>query len=368
MASFEDLLPFLNENRNDLKLRTLDVLLAQKWDESTLLDILVSDRFNYIPVIFSLLKDGELSLKTSFLLVNILSETHGVLKFVNGIEIIHDILKLLENKNKDSKVFLILLANLTIEEEIAQSFVEVVYYSPTPPVHVHELIESFLNYDPQDEIFFESDDDRLLADPWQQVSSILCNISRLDKGRDVLFTRSKRVIPRLLLQISSRNITRRRGAVGTLKNLLFNVDEHQWLLQETETLTTILLPLLVNTPFTEAEELGMDPKLQKPADDKQPEPDIGIVLMLLECILLLCQRRIIREMLRKRKVYPIIRNLDYLLGNDTVSDIIFELVNLLMRDEDPNESNPSNQEVRVSTSMAVAIKADDRLSDNALLL
>ena len=36
--------------------------------------------------------------------------------------------------------------------------------------------------------------------------------------------------------------------------------------------------------------------------ERQPEPDLEIMRMLLECIVLLCQRRGLREELRKRKV------------------------------------------------------------------
>ncbi len=36
--------------------------------------------------------------------------------------------------------------------------------------------------------------------------------------------------------------------------------------------------------------------------DRLPEPDLEIMRMLLECIVLLCQRRGLREELRKRKV------------------------------------------------------------------
>jgi hypothetical protein len=59
--------------------------------------------------------------------------------------------------------------------------------------------------------------------------------------------------------------------------------------------------------------------------------------MMLECLLLLCQRRGIREELRKRKVYPVMRNLDLKIeNNETISTAIYEVVNFLISDEDPN--------------------------------
>lgn len=56
--------------------------------------------------------------------------------------------------------------------------------------------------------------------------------------------------------------------------------------------------------------------------------------MLLECIVLLCQRRGIREELRKRKVYPVVRNLDIKTEDEAINTIIYEIVNFLMGDED----------------------------------
>ena len=52
------------------------------------------------------------------------------------------------------------------------------------------------------------------------------------------------------------------------------------------------------------EKVGMNPLWWLLASDPErvPEPDLEIMRMLLECIVLLCQRRGLREELRKRKV------------------------------------------------------------------
>ena len=63
--------------------------------------------------------------------------------------------------------------------------------------------------------------------------------------------------------------------------------------------------------------------------------------MILECLVLLCQKRNIRNELRKLKVYPIIRNVDLNLIDkseelhDQFSDIIRKIVDFLMGDEEP---------------------------------
>jgi len=82
----------------------------------------------------------------------------------------------------------------------------------------------------------------------------------------------------------------------------------------------------------------MDPVvwMQAANPEKKIEPDLEIVKMLLECIILLCQRRGLREELRKRKVYPVIRNLDLKMEDEGVSEVLYEVVNLLIGDEDPD--------------------------------
>lgn len=58
--------------------------------------------------------------------------------------------------------------------------------------------------------------------------------------------------------------------------------------------------------------------------------------MLLECIILLCQRRGLREEMRKRGAYFVVKNLDLKTEDEGVSGAIYEIVNFLMGDEDPD--------------------------------
>jgi hypothetical protein len=80
----------------------------------------------------------------------------------------------------------------------------------------------------------------------------------------------------------------------------------------------------------------MDLVLWMQADnpDKKVEPELDIMKMLLECVILLCQRRGLREELRKRKAYYVVRNLDLKVEDEQVSEKIYEIVNFLMGDED----------------------------------
>eukprot|EP00981_Chlorochromonas_danica_P007516 scaffold1767_cov178-Ochromonas_danica.AAC.21 len=89
---------------------------------------------------------------------------------------------------------------------------------------------------------------------------------------------------------------------------------------------------------------GMDPRLwlqasssSSPAKPLERNPEIQ--KMLLDCLLLLCQSRRMRERLRQKKVYPILRNLDLIIEEDqeAISLVILDVVNFLIGDEDPYE-------------------------------
>jgi len=137
---------------------------------------------------------------------------------------------------------------------------------------------------------------------------------------------------------------------------------YRWIIDELKALTLILLPLSSPIVLTDSEREGMDPLLwMKSQCLAESNATIKIVdidnhKMLLECVLLLCQTRSAREHLRRCKTYPIIRNFDYSLPSnfakndeivstdkqneetkseyDVLSDVIYEIVQFLMRDEE----------------------------------
>ena len=82
---------------------------------------------------------------------------------------------------------------------------------------------------------------------------------------------------------------------------------------------------------------GMDPKLWMAAKNpnKKAEENDDCIQMLLECLLMLCTRRLIREELRKRKVYFIVRNYNYSLPqvNEKFDTLILDIVNFLQRED-----------------------------------
>lgn len=158
-----------------------------------------------------------------------------------------------------------------------------------------------------------------------------------------------------------------------LLSLLFDKDDHWWMLYDVNVLNYLLMPIVDPTPFTDKEKEGMDPLLWMQAEnpDKKVEPEQDILKMLIECLQLLCQRRGIREELRKRKVYYIIRNMDSKTEVEEINAAVYEVVNLLICDEDPSVpvdtyQNQSAEETAEGTTPGVSAAAVEPVMESDL--
>ena len=145
----------------------------------------------------------------------------------------------------------------------------------------------------------------------------------------------------LLEQVQSNNLIRCRGALDAVRSCIFEDSVHHWLICEVDILRFLLMPLVRVSAeeFTEQEKVGMHPSLLEPRQllgEAAIKDRRDLIVMTLECFILLFQRRRNREELRKRKVYPIARNVAIEMGDcDEVTAVVDELVQLLMRDEEP---------------------------------
>lgn len=81
---------------------------------------------------------------------------------------------------------------------------------------------------------------------------------------------------------------------------------------------------------------GMPSELQLLEPDKKRESDATLRLYLVEIIVLLCYTRKCRDLLREKKAYPILRELDLWEKDERVKDAIYRAVNLLCRDDSAN--------------------------------
>ncbi|KAJ3187097.1 hypothetical protein HDU85_007135 [Gaertneriomyces sp. JEL0708] len=139
------------------------------------------------------------------------------------------------------------------------------------------------------------------------------------------------------------NRIRRSAAIAIVKNTAFVPEGHQLLLTDTELnlLPYILLPLSGPEDYTDEEMEGMPDELQLLEPDKRREPDAKLRLALVETLSLLTTTRPGREILRAKKVYPVVQKLHLQEKDEKVQEAIENLVQMLCREEEPAGSDMS---------------------------
>jgi hypothetical protein len=169
------------------------------------------------------------------------------------------------------------------------------------------------------------------------------DISRFAKGRQYMVTKQDYdgVVPLTKLLVFTEKYDskiRRTGVASTIKNILFDVDIHENLVMDPDIniLPYILLPLAGPEDFREDEMLDLPDELQFLDKDKKRDPDSAILTTHVESLLLLSSTRRMREYMRKKSVYPIIRELHLAVEDEDVRERCERLVNMLMRDEAPD--------------------------------
>ncbi|GMI57827.1 hypothetical protein ScalyP_jg11936 [Parmales sp. scaly parma] len=172
-------------------------------------------------------------------------------------------------------------------------------------------------------------------DRWQHVSTILMNVTQLDSGRRFVLKISTGVLVKILPEIRSKNVVRRRGICGTIKNVCFDKESCYWLLMEVGILQHVLYPLVGPEEIDLDDRIGMDPSLWLEGDEKVREEDEQVKLMLVETLLGLCASgRRNREYMRSKQTYPILKMLDLVEESEQVSEKISDCVNYVRRDEE----------------------------------
>ncbi|KAJ4412373.1 Protein hgh1 [Didymella pomorum] len=190
---------------------------------------------------------------------------------------------------------------------------------------------------------------------YDYLSYFFADLAKFEKGREYLTTpqeHDSNIIPITKIQVFTdhKSHIRRLGVASTIKNAAFRVPAHPVLLSnlpEDPTLPApgiganllpyILLPLMGPEEYADEDTEGMLDELQLLEPDKEREPDHEIVKSHLETILLLTTTPEGREVLRKVKVYPIVRECHLHFENEDVREACDRVVQILMRNEEGEE-------------------------------
>ncbi|UJR28152.1 hypothetical protein I4U23_009406 [Adineta vaga] len=213
---------------------------------------------------------------------------------------------------------------------------------------------------------FSTIDYNLKKNNLDYLSALIVNLTQLKVIRERL--RNHEHLKRLLCFTDQNHSTIRRGSVACiLKNCCFDHESHEQLIHQMgdndDFICALLLPLTVATAdeLTEEENDQLPIDLQYLPSNKQLEPDQDIQHILLETILLLCATKSVREYLRSKQIYYVLRqyhqqsNLDFAC-NRTCERII----QILIGDEDYNVETDNLMELSIPDHLQEKFQEVDR--------
>ncbi|CAM9774936.1 unnamed protein product, partial [Laminaria digitata] len=141
----------------------------------------------------------------------------------------------------------------------------------------------------------------------------------------------------LLPQLASANPVRRWGIAGCVRNCCFEELDHAWLLHEVKVVPHLLMRLSDDTDqYDFDEKVVLDPRVwrrEEGAAARRREPVQCIKRDVVEALLQLCAILDSRQSLRKMGVYFVIREVDKSEPDGEISQVCYNLVNFLQRDE-----------------------------------
>ncbi|KAJ0408415.1 hypothetical protein ATCC90586_009190 [Pythium insidiosum] len=344
--TLEDLVSFLSHQRPELRKSASSMLVNLTASDQALYQLLHLKKVDVVQALCRVVSDlrpiAEDAIKA---LINLTAANPEASERTLKFDVLNRVMTQLEDDDWRLKNYsMMLLANVTTTEAGARALVGADAAMSSAMVAVREkkirtLTSSFMESEPEPDGVDPESGEARWDDEFQYVAVILANITQLDEGRQfVLKMRGgKSLVEALLPQLRSPNAIRRRGIAALVKNLCFDQDSHFYLYDQLDVPSKLVYLLAGPEPLDADEKLGMHPDVYKLGDKKKRENDRHVRLACIEALLLLCTSRNGRNDLRRKKVYPIVRNAHLVEPDDEVGDQIYKLVDFLIRDEEGEE-------------------------------
>ncbi|KAG6464434.1 hypothetical protein O3G_MSEX014509 [Manduca sexta] len=290
---------FTPESRIDLKLIAVEHLVGLSASDHGINCLLNNE--NIMKAIIELTDDKveDIARSALLILINVTVHTRGateLLKYKNSAQKnIIDLLisYVLNPQKKDADAACMILSNITrLEDEL-----EVCLNTFIP--HLNDILNAFANVD------FNKKGSKL-----NYLAPMFSNLSCSHRIRRWLIEENPHVPVIKLLPFCNytQSSVRRGGAVGTVRNLSFDTECHDFLLSnDVDLLTYILNPIMGNEDYPDEEMDSLPITLQYLPKEKTREPDIDVRIMILETLNKLCATSRGREKLRNNGVYYILR-------------------------------------------------------------
>lgn len=320
----DEIIQFLKpESRIDLKHISLDHLLGLSGTEDGIKTLLKNEQLTQH--IIELTDDRiEAVSKTALLiLVNMTADAQGASELLkyrpntkkNVVELFLGYI--MDPKKVNADAACMILSNLTRVENSIELCLDT--FLP----RLNDLLNVFIN------INYNQTRSKL-----HYIAPIFSNLSCSPRVRK-WFTEENPFVPLIkLLPFCNYNEStiRRGGAIGTVRNISFDTQYHEFLLSnELDLLTYLLPPIMGNEEYVDDEMDKLPIALQYLPKEKQRDPDIDIRKMVIETLNKLCAKKHGREVLRENGVYYVLREYHkwekdpaLLLACENVVDILIQ--------------------------------------------
>lgn len=146
-------------------------------------------------------------------------------------------------------------------------------------------------------------------DEFEYVATILQNCSQMEDAREIILEPSRGLLRILLKQLSQPSVIRRRGIAGTVRNCCFEIHkkEDPLLSPSLRLIETIVAPLAGPEPQDIDDAEKMPKEWLQLGSSKRHESDPETRKLLVEALVLIAGNRTGREIMRKLRVYKIIK-------------------------------------------------------------
>lgn len=344
--SMEELVSFLLHPRPELRKSASSLLINMTASDQGIHQLLQLKKYDVIQALCRVVSDmrpiAEDAIKA---LINLTAANPSACERTLKFDLLNRVMNQIEDSEWRLKDYsMMLLANVTTTADGAKALLgcdgkmdeDAVAYREKK---IRTLTNLFFESEPEPEGVDSTTGDAKWDDEYQYVANILANISQLEQGRAFLLKNrgNTTLVAALLPQLRSPNVIRRRGIAAVLRNLSFDTDNHFFLYDQLDLPSKMMYLLAGPEALDDDEKIGMHPDVYNQGDQKKRETDSQVRLAAVDCLLLLCTTRNGRTDLRRKKVYPIVRNAHLVESNEEISEQIYKLVDFLIRDEEGDE-------------------------------
>ncbi len=227
---------------------------------------------------------------------------------------------------KNSRLLVMLLANISLDDTGAKLIMS--EGNMLQGLHVLRLLTWFN----------ESTHVEGKVDTFEYVANILTNITQLSSVKTVLLEPRRKIIQSFYSQFESKSPLRKLGSWRCIRNLFMESQHHSYLLSEELGLyPRIVLPLVGSEPLDDDDRLGQPfMVLDALFPDKRRDPDPEVRRVLCDILMLCAQHDVSRLLLKRRNIYPLLRDLHVAeqdANNEELDAFLHELVPLYIKDD-----------------------------------